>query len=347
MRCTSLVVITIAIAGCSTPPPPPPPPPATPPAPPAVTVDAAKVSVFAPLPAAMVAADAASSEELVALGRMLYFEKRLSATKDVSCNDCHGLATYGVDNKPRSEGVKKQLGGRNSPTVYNAAGHLAQFWDGRAASIEEQAKGPILNPVEMAMKDGKAVEKTLKAIPEYAGAFKNAFPGQKDPITFDNYARAVGAFERKLVTPSRFDKFLKGDTSALTDAEKKGLNAFVDAGCTTCHAGPYVGGAMYQKVGLVKPWPEQKDLGRFEVTKQESDKQFFKVPSLRNIEKTGPYFHDGSEPSLESAVKRMASHQLGKELTDAETASIVTWLRALTGQPDESLIAMPAMGQTK
>jgi cytochrome c peroxidase len=346
MRFMFVAVLTTTLLGCSTPPPPPPP--ATPPpAPAAVAVDAARLTAFAPLPAAMLADGQQPADELVALGRKLFFEKRLSATKDVSCNDCHGLATFGVDNKPRSEGVKKQLGGRNSPSVYNAAGHLAQFWDGRAATIEDQAKGPILNPVEMAMKDGKAVEKTLKGIPEYAAAFKSAFPGQKDPITFDNYAKAVGAFERKLVTPARWDKFLAGDAKALTDAEKKGFNTFVDVGCTTCHAGPYVGGAMYQKIGLVKPWPEQKDLGRYEVTKQESDKQFFKVPSLRNIEKTAPYFHDGSEPSLEAAVKRMASHQLARELTDTEVASIVTWLRALTGQPDESLIANPAMGQTK
>lgn len=293
-------------------------------------VDKAKAA-FKPLPARFESKDNAITPEKVALGKQLYFEKRLSKNHDVACNSCHLLSKYGVDGEPTSAGHKKQRGDRNSPTVYNAGNHLAQFWDGRAATLEEQAKGPVLNPVEMAMPDAAAVEKMLKSIPGYAPMFKSAFPNEAEPITYDNMAKAIGAFERTLSTPSRFDAFLKGDEKALSDAERKGLETFMLVGCTACHLGEGLGGGMYQKMGLVKAVPGLKDEGRAKVTKLATDTFFFKVPSLRNIEKTAPYFHDGSEKTLEGAVTMMGEYQLGKVLSKEETASIVTFLRALTG----------------
>jgi cytochrome c peroxidase len=173
--------------------------------------------------------------------------------------------------------------------------------------------------------------KTLKTIPGYAPLFAAAFPGDKDPITYDNMARAIGAFERTLVTPAPFDAFLAGDDTALTDAQKEGLVTFMDAGCTACHSGAYVGGSMYQKAGLVNAWPNQEDKGRSKITGNAADDMMFKVPSLRNIEKTGPYFHDGSVADLDVAITMMGHHQLGKELGKEDVAKIHTFLGALTG----------------
>jgi cytochrome c peroxidase len=230
-----------------------------------------------------------------------------------------------------STGDRGQKGARNAPTVYNAAGHFAQFWDGRAADVEEQAKGPLLNPAEMAMASAAQAEAVLKSIPEYADLFKRAFPGQPDPVTFDNLARAIGAFERQLITPSRWDRLLKGDQGALTGVEKAGFNKFVESGCAACHNGAYVGGNAFQKLGMVRPWPNTADLGREQVTKKASDKFLFKVPSLRNVARTAPYFHDGSLATLDEAIRKMATHQLGKNLTDADIRSIAAWLQTLTG----------------
>jgi cytochrome c peroxidase len=308
-----------------------------------VEVDSAKLKMFSPVPAVVESPDNPITEEKVALGRMLYYETRLSKGQDHSCNSCHGLNTFGVDGKPVSEGHKGVNGTRNSPTVYNAAGHIAQFWDGRAPTVEEQAKGPVMNPVEMAMPSEKYVLGVLKSMPGYVEAFKKAFPEEKDPVTFDNMAKAIGVFERKLATPSRWDKFLEGDQSALTEAEKAGFNKFMDAGCQTCHNGAYLGGSMFQKVGIVEPYPDTKDLGRYDVTKQDADKFVFKVPSLRNIEKTAPYYHDGSVATLETGVKTMAEYQLGKQLTDEEVASIVTWLKSLTGEIPADYVQEPAL----
>jgi cytochrome c peroxidase len=186
----------------------------------------------------------------------------------------------------------------------------------------------------------------LKSIPGYVDAFKAAFPGEAEPINYNNFGKAVGAFERKLVTPSRWDEFLKGKKDALTSEEAKGYETFAKAGCATCHNGPAIGGAMYQKLGLVKAWPDLKDAGRMEATKQESDKHFFKVPSLRNITETGPYLHDGSVKSLEDMVSKMAEHQLGKVLTADETASIVTFLKALKGELPKEYIAQPKLPES-
>lgn len=308
-----------------------------------VQLDPSDLGFFKPLPERFESEMNPITEDKVALGRMLYYENRFSINQDLSCNSCHDLEKYGVDNEATSFGHKKQRGSRNSPTVYNAAGHIAQFWDGRAQTIEDQAKGPILNPVEMAMPNAEYVLKVLKSIPEYVKLFKKVFPNDKEAVTYDNVAKAIGAFERQLVTPSRWDKFLKGDQNALTEPEKAGFALFAKLGCPTCHNGAAVGGAQFQKLGLVKPYPDQSDLGRFEHTKSESDKMVFRVPTLRNIEKTAPYFHKGQVATLEEAVKLMAFHQLGKELNDAEIASIVTWLKTLTGEIPRDYIKKPEL----
>lgn len=308
-----------------------------------VEVDPAKTAMFKPLPAEMTTDANPITAEKVALGRMLYYDTRLSKSQKLSCNSCHELDKYGVDNEPTSEGHKGQRGDRNSPSVYNAAGHFVQFWDGRAANVEEQAKGPVLNPVEMAMPAEKHVIAVIKSMPEYMTAFKAAFPGDKDPVNYDNMARAIGAFERKLTTPSRWDKFLAGDQAALTDEEKAGFNKFVETGCNTCHMGQYVGGSMYQKMGAVKDYPDQSDPGRAKVTKSDGDKMMFKVPSLRNVEKTGPYFHTGKVASLDRAVAEMADYQLGKQLKPEEVKAIVAWLATMTGEIPADYIKPPEL----
>ncbi|MGA2770130.1 MAG: cytochrome c peroxidase [Bryobacteraceae bacterium] len=310
---------------------------------PAVEVDSARLGIFKALPRVMDSAANPISEEKAVLGRMLYYDARLSRGQDVSCNSCHELSKYGVDNQPVSDGDKGQKGTRNAPTVYNAAGHFVQFWDGRAPTVEEQAKGPILNPVEMAMPDEKRALAVVNSMPEYVAAFQKAFPGEKHPVTFDNLAKAIGAFERKLVTVSRWDKFLGGGQAALSDAEKAGLNMFLDAGCQNCHNGIYVGGSMFQKLGLAKPWDNTNDQGRFAVTKLEADRMVFKVPTLRNIEKTAPYYHDGSIATLEEAVRQMADHQLARTLSKKEVGSISTFLKALTGELPTEYIQEPPL----
>lgn len=309
----------------------------------AVEVDQAKLAMFQPLPVSMASASNAPNDAKIELGRMLYYDTRLSKGQDVSCNTCHQLDKYGVDGKPVSNGFENQQGSRNSPTVYNAAGHFVQFWDGRAPTVEEQAKGPVMNPVEMAMPDEKRVDQVLKSVPGYVELFQKAFPGEKDPATFNNMALAIGAFERNLVTPSRWDKFLEGDKTALTDAEKVGFLKFSEAGCGACHNGVYMGGTMFQKAGLVQPWPDEGDPGRFAVTKNEADRMFFKVPSLRNVAETGPYFHDGKTADLGAAVRTMAECELGTKLTDQEVASITTWMKSLTGDLPKDYIAKPEL----
>jgi cytochrome c peroxidase len=299
--------------------------------------------MFAPLPAEAPSNDNELTDAKIDLGRMLYYENRISKGQQLSCNSCHKLDAYGQDNLPFSPGHDGTLGGRSSPSTYNAAIHIAQFWDGRAPTVEEQAKGPVLNPIEMGMPDADFVVKVLKSMPGYVEAFKAAFPGEADPINYDNFGKAVGAFERKLLTPSRWDDFLKGKEDAITDAEKKGFENFAKAGCVTCHNGAGVGGHMYQKLGLVKPWPELADQGRAAETKQESDKFMFKVPSLRNITETGPYLHDGSVKDLTEMVKMMAEYQLGKVITDDEAASIITFLKALKGEIPTDYVAKPEL----
>jgi len=297
------------------------------------------------LPEEMPGADG-DTAELVALGRSLWFERRLSVTGTQSCNDCHrldGQNPTGADVAPTSNGARGTKGPRNSPSVKNAGYHVAQFWDGRARTLEEQAEGPILNPVEMAMPDAAAVEAVLRGAAEYGAPFAAAFPGVPEPITLPNTARALAAFERTLKTRDRLDDFLRGDLEALSHREAAGLKLFLTTGCTTCHNSPTIGANQFQVLGLVKEW-ETKDEGRFAVTKNEEDRRKFKVPSLRNAVATGPYFHDGSVDRLEVAVKKMAWHQLGKELTDDEISSIVAFLGALA---DRSGPILPPAPSTK
>ena len=291
--------------------------------------------LFGPLPEKMPGSDK-DTPELVELGKKLYFEKGLSINDSQSCNSCHDLTNgnMGVDHEPTSPGAKGERGGRNSPTSVNAGFHIAQFWDGRAPDLKAQAKGPILNPGEMAMPDEATVMKKLSAMPEYPEMFRKAFPDQDKVMTYDNLAEAIAAFERTLITHDRFDKFQNGDLTALNEQELRGLDTFINTGCISCHNGVAVGGNSYQKLGVVKPYmaDDSEDIGRAAVTGNDAEKFFYKVPSLRNVAKTGPYFHDGDVPTLEEAVSIMAEIQLGKELTKTEEQDIVAFLSAMTGE---------------
>ncbi|GAB1370856.1 cytochrome c peroxidase [Candidatus Kapaibacterium sp.] len=297
--------------------------------------------IFGALPDVMPGSEN-DTPELVALGKTLYFDTRLSATGTQSCNTCHDVTNgiAGVDNKKVSPGaIDGKEGTRNSPTVLNSGFQFVQFWDGRSPDLKDQAKGPILNPVEMAMPSEKEVEKVIGAIPEYQDMFSKAFPGVKNAITYDNLAHAIAAFERKMVSKSRFDDYINGNPTALNDQELTGLKTFIDVGCITCHTGPLFGGKMYQKMGLIKPYSNDKDFGRFDVTKNEADKFIFKVSQLRNITLTAPYFHDGAAQSLDEAIKVMADINLGKQLTDKELSDIKAFLKALTDKDLEKGIA--------
>lgn len=308
-----------------------------------VQINSAALHLFRPLPAIVDSPENPVTDAKVNLGRMLYYETRLSAGQDISCNTCHPLDAYGAQQEAVSAGHLQQRGTRNAPTVYNAAGHFVQFWDGRAPTVEAQAKGPVLNPVEMALTSDAAAVRVLSSIPDYVAMFQKAYPGEKEPVTFDNMALAIGAFERGLITPARWDLYLSGNSTALSNQEKAGFNKFVETGCHTCHNGAYVGGNSFQRLGIVKPWPNQKDSGRKGVTRQDADQMVFKVPSLRNVTRTAPYFHDGSVPTLEQAIRRMAVHQRGSQLSDADVKSIVVWLETLTGRIPLDYIKPPAL----
>jgi cytochrome c peroxidase len=312
-------------------------------APVASEIPAEYLQMFQPLPDTIASPENPITPEKVELGRMLYFDTRLSADGTLSCYVCHPLHDYGTTHRDRAVGHRHQEGSRNEPTVFNAAGQFAQFWDGRAPDVEAQALGPPLNPVEMAVRDSFQLIRLIREVPAYEEMFRAAFPGEADPITFANFGRAIGAFERLLVTPSKWDRFLKGDESALSDDEKKGFRTFVEVGCVACHTGPYVGGTMFRKLGEAKPWPDSSDLGRYQVTGREEDKLVFKVPMLRNVTQTWPYFHDGSILRIEDAVRFMGEYQLGRNLTDEEVSSIVTWLRTLQGEIPTNLIEEPTL----
>ncbi|MFV0236971.1 MAG: cytochrome-c peroxidase [Flavobacteriales bacterium] len=293
-------------------------------------------------------ADNPVNEAKVKLGKILYHDTRVSKDGNISCNSCHGLETFGVDNKAFSPGDTGELGGRNSPTSFNAANHFVQFWDGRAADVEEQAGGPVLNPVEHNIPSEKFLIDRLKKVKGYQNLFKEAFPNENNPITFENFKKAIGCFEREeLITPSRFDEFLKGNIKALSKNERKGLQTFIDLKCTDCHQGSNVGGSMYQKFGVIKPdyWTYTKsnkiDSGRYQETKNEDDLFMFKVPTLRNVEKTGPYFHDGSVADLEEAIKIMGTVQLGREIGKKNIREIKTFLSALTQDIPENVKQFP------
>lgn len=286
------------------------------------------------------------------LGKMLYFDPRLSESHSISCNSCHMIGMGGVDLQETSLGHRWQHGGRNAPTVYNAVLDVAQFWDGRAKDLEQQAGGPLVNPVEMGTTEQHVVEQ-LRGIPGYAPYFAKAFPGTHDAITFENVRRAIAVFEATLITPgARFDRYLKGDENALDATQKAGLALFINKGCAGCHNGINIGGSTYAPFGVVeRPGAEilpPDDKGRFAVTKTASDAYVFRVPSLRNVTLTPPYFHSGKSWDLQQAVAIMGSSQLGAQLTDDEVAKITRFLGTLTGnQPSLVLpILPPSAGDT-
>lgn len=307
-------------------------------------MDRAK-QVFEPIPTTP-PKDKIISPQSVELGKMLYFDPRLSSSWLVSCNTCHNLGTAGVDLQETSVGHGWKRGPRNAPTVLNSVYNIAQFWDGRASDLKEQAKGPVQAAVEMNSTPDRVV-KTLKSMPEYVKRFGEVFPDQKDPVTFENMARVIADYEVTLLTPNApIDKFIKGDDKALSKTEKEGLRLFMDKGCATCHSGINIGGGMYQPFGVVeKPGSDilpRDDKGRFAVTETPSDEYVFKVPSLRNVALTPPYFHSGKVWSLRQAVGVMGTAQLGVDLTDSEASKIVTFLHALTGdQPDVDYPILP------
>jgi cytochrome c peroxidase len=283
-----------------------------------------------------------TNPQLVQLGRMLFYEPLLSRTGKISCNSCHPLERYGVTGTKASLGVDGSWGRRNAPTVYNAVGHFRLFWDGRAATLDAQAGGPIGNPNEMGMMQGRAVE-VLKAVPGYAAAFAQAFPYVAEPVTMEHVTAAIAEFERGLVTPARWDRYIDGDTQALTPTEKEGARLFANLGCMVCHTGASVGGTMFEKLGIYAPWPNQTDHGRREVTHNPADDMIFKVPSLRNVAQTAPYFHDGSAASLDTAVRMMAHHELGVDLSEDEARDITAWLGSLTGVIPRDYIVPPKL----
>ena len=306
-------------------------------------------SIFKPLPSAEEMQKLRPfTDEQVKLGHQLWYEPRLSKGNTVSCNSCHNLASAGVDNMPTSQGHKGQFGGRNSPTALNAALLGMQFWDGRAADVEEQAGGPLVNPVEMANDSQEAAAAKIAKIPEYQELFKTAFP-EDGAVSFKNITTALGAFERTLLTPTRWDEYLKGNVSALSEQERKGVRAFMDNGCIACHSGVNLGGNSFQKFGLVKGpyWKfiedPKRDKGRADVTKKTEDEFFFRVPGLRNVAKTYPYFHNGSVWELDKAVNIMGMAQLGKELSKEDTDNIVAFLNTLSGSVSESARTMPEL----
>jgi cytochrome c peroxidase len=307
--------------------------------------------VFSPLPQVMVSRRNSVTSEKVRLGQILFYEMRISVDGTVSCSRCHPISLYAADGLRKAIGNRCRINPRNAPTVLNAAAQISEHWIGNRTDVEDQAKQSVIGPPSFGMVSYADVEKILKGISGYDSLFKKAFLEEKDSITIDNFAKAVGAFERTLVTPSPFDSFLEGDSKALSESGKKGLKKFMEAGCIGCHSGTYVGGQMYQKFGLLEHyWKYTKsdaiDDGRFAVTKNESDRYVFKVPVLRNVAKTAPYFHDGSVDSLKSAEWIMGKVQLGKDLSKEEVEDINAFLKSLTGKISEDALKVPLLPST-
>jgi cytochrome c peroxidase len=304
-------------------------------------------SLFQPLPKDMATAEFPVTPGRVRLGRALFFDPRMSADGTVSCARCHQPALHATDGLPKSVGVHDRPLSRNAPTVLNAALHSREHWDGRFANVEEQAKRSLLGPGS-GNPDYSTAMAHVKAISGYAAMFQEAFPGEAEPITEDNWGKAIGAYERTLVSPSRFDDYLRGKSDALSAAERKGLRTFIDAGCVDCHKGPGVGGLGFRKFGVVSDYwkttgSQEIDKGRFEITKEPADLYKFKVPGLRNVAMTPPYFHDGAVNDLSRAVRIMANVQLGTDLSDPEVDAIVTLLGSLTGTQPEGFERAPLL----
>ena len=302
--------------------------------------------LFKPLPDRPPALDGnPTTPAKIALGKMLYFDPRLSASHAISCNTCHIIGMGGVDLQETSLGHRWQHGSRNAPTVYNAVFNIAQFWDGRAKDLEQQAGGPMVNPVEMETTEAHVIEQ-LGAIPGYRPAFKAAYPSGGDPLTFDNVRKAIAVFEATLITPNApFDRYLKGDAKALDPGQQAGLALFISNGCAACHAGINIGGAMYAPFGVVeRPGAEllpPGDKGRFDVTKTASDAYAFRAAPLRNVALTAPYFHSGKVWDLRQAVAIMGSSQLGAKLSSGDIDKITLFLESLTG--DQPSVVLPTL----
>ena len=299
-------------------------------------------------------ADNPTTDEKVELGKILFFDPRLSSTGTVSCNSCHNVMAGGDDNRSVSVGIDGLKGGRNSPTVWNAAFLSVQFWDGRADTLEDQAKGPITNPVEMGMETHSVAIERLNNIPGYKPLFKEAFG--KDSINIENVAKAIAAYERTLITPnSPFNRYLNGDKKAMTAQQIRGMKAFAEEGCLGCHSGPAFAGPMkplgqgnFMKFPLftnndyVKKYNLLKDTGRHTVTNADVDKHIWRVPTLLNVELTAPYFHNGSVTTLDEAVRVMAKTQLNKDLGDKQVEDITAFLNSLTGEfPEQTMPRLP------
>lgn len=310
-----------------------------------------------PLPdSAPIPADNPQNDAKVLLGKTLFFDPRFSEHGTLSCNSCHNVMAGGDDNRPSSIGMHDARGRRSAPTVWNSAFQGVQFWDGRAPSLEEQAKGPVVNPIEMGMPNLEAAMTRLRKIPEYAPMFEAAFPGEKAPVTANNAAKAVAAYERTLITPnSPYDRYVKGDKTALTDQQVRGMRTFSEAGCVACHSGPTFNGPQVSGQGFFMKFPtfegsqyEAKyqltaDNGRFEATKKPADKHMWRVPTLRNIAMTAPYFHNGQVATLDEAVRVMAKTQLNKTLRPDQVTDIVAFLNGLTGEfPTQEMPRLPA-----
>jgi len=293
----------------------------------------------------------------VELGKKLYFDPRISKSGAISCNSCHNVMAGGDDNRPHSVGVGGKLGGRSAPTVWNSAFYSVQFWDGRANTLEDQAIGPMTNPVEMAMASHDMVIDRLRRIPAYVAEFKTVFPASAE-MTISDAAKAIAAYERTLITPnSRFDRFIKGSKGALNAQEQRGMKKMETVGCLACHSGANfsgpklpVGQGFFMKFPLIagsafeKKYDLTKDLGRFEVSKDEKDKNLWRVPTLRNVALTAPYFHNGSVKTLDEAVRVMAKTQLGKDLQSDEVGDIVAFLKSLSGEFPKQV--MPRLPET-
>lgn len=278
----------------------------------------------------------------VALGFDLYHDTRLSFDNTISCATCHGLNTGGVDRKQYSEGINGQFGGVNAPTVYNAALNFMQFWDGRAADLKEQAAGPPLNPVEMGSHSFDEISAKLAEDKELSKRFLEVYPEGFNQSTITD---AIAEFEKTLLTPSRFDKYLMGDKGALTTEELEGYQLFKDNKCATCHTGVNIGGQSFEYMGIKMSYFDYRgtgltdgDKGRFAFTNNEQDLHKFKTPTLRNVMITPPYMHDGSVASVEDAIRIMHQFQIGKNISDVETAKIVSFLNTLTGEYNGQLL---------
>jgi cytochrome c peroxidase len=305
-------------------------------------------AVFGPLPASMPSPDNPITPEKVKLGKALFWEPRISVDGTVSCAKCHPMGLYAADGLKKAIGDSCKENPRNAPSIFNAAAQISEHWIGNRTSVEDQAKQALVGPPSFGMPSYESVEKILKGMKGYVAMFKEAFPNDKDPVTADNFAKAVGVFERTLMTPAPFDDFLQGNVKALTDQQKRGLKTFMDTGCMTCHFSPYLGGQMYQKFGMFEPYAkytksEKIDDGRFTVTKNPADRFFFKVPVLRNVAETPPYFHDGSVAKLTDAVTIMAKVQLAKDLVPEQVGDVAAFLASLTGKIPEAALTVPVL----